>query len=167
MSSGVIVGINPTAVRTSAEGAEFRPGTLGTAVASNGAVVKYRYVQYNAGAGSVASVAGRVASVYAAGAAGGAATSPNIVTMDGSDSLPIGVGVLQAVIAASGYGWLQISGVATLSVALVAGADGNALTRVGASADTGDLDVAALVTDHVMATALDASASIVLLHCAA
>ena len=165
MSGGVIVGINPTAVRTSAEGAEFNPGTIGTALDADGKVLKYRYVQYEAGAGSVASVAGRFASVYAAGAAGGAATSPDIVTMDGSDSLPVGVGVFQAVIADGGYGWLQISGVATLSVALVAGADGNALTRVGASADTGDLDVSALVTDHICAIALDASASIVLLTC--
>lgn len=160
-----LIGVNLTNVRTSTEGAEFRLGTLALVTDPTLGDKLYRYVQYEAGAGSVASVAGRVGSVYAAGGAGGASTTPNVLTMDGSDSLNVGGGVFQAVIADGGFGWVQISGVATLSVALVAGADGNALTRVGASADTGDLDVSALVTDEICAIALDASASIVLLRC--
>jgi hypothetical protein len=160
-----LIGVDLTKVRTSSEGPEFRVGTLALVTSPTLGDKLYRYVQYNAGAGSVASVAGRVGSVYAAGAAGGAATTKNILTMDGSDSLNVGGGVFQAVIANGGYGWVQIRGTATLSVALVAGADGNALTRVGASADTGDLDVAALVTDNICAVALDASASIVHLNC--
>lgn len=164
MSGGVVIGIDPTKVRTSAEGPEFVPGTVG-AVMSNpstgeGGVKKYRYVRYRAGAGTIASVAGRVASNYAPG---GVSTGVcNEVTMDGSDSGGIGMGVLQAVIAADGYGWIQTKGKATLSVALTAGADGNALTRIGAGADDGSLDVSALVSDAIVAYAVDASASIIL-----
>jgi hypothetical protein len=58
------------------------------------------------------------------------------------------------------YCWIQIKGPATLNTALTAGADGNALTAVGSS--DGALDVSALVTDSVVAYAVDASAKIVL-----
>ena len=54
------------------------------------------------------------------------------------------------------YGWIQISGPATLTIALTAGADGNALTAVG-TAD-GALDVSGAVTDAVVAFADDISA---------
>jgi hypothetical protein len=91
------------------------------------------------------------------------AGSTTKVTSDLSDSAGVGAGVLQAVIADEGYGWIQISGVATLTPALTAGADGNALTPVGAT--DGTLDVSALVTDHICAIAVDASAKIVLLTC--
>ena len=53
------------------------------------------------------------------------------------------------------FGWFQIKGVATLTIALTAGADGNALTAVGA--DDGTLDVSGAVTDCVCAFAGDAS----------
>jgi len=51
---------------------------------------------------------------------------------------------------------VQIKGPATLTIALTAGADGNALTPVGAG--DGTLDVSALVTDHICAIADDVSA---------
>ena len=57
----------------------------------------------------------------------------------------------------------QTKGVATLTTALTAGADGNALTAVGAG--DGTLDVSALVTDFICAVAIDASAKIVMLTC--
>jgi len=114
----------------------------------------YKWVQYNAGVGNVAAVAGRVAYYYqAAGMAAG------VVTSDLSDSVNIGAGVLQAAIANGSYGWIQIKGPATLTIALTAGADGNALTPVGAT--DGTLDVSALVTDHICAYADDASASMI------
>jgi type 1 fimbria pilin len=53
------------------------------------------------------------------------------------------------------YGWIQIKGAATLSIALTAGADGDPLTPTG-SAD-GTLDVSGAVTDHVCAIAGDIS----------
>jgi hypothetical protein len=158
MSGGAVIGINPTSVRTSTEGPEFFLGTIARVI-DEGVTKTYKYVQYNSGAGTIAAVAGRVASYYAPG--GVSAGSDTVVTMDGSDTANLGAGVLQAVIATGGYGWIQIRGKATLSVALTAGADGNALTRVGAGADDGSLDVSALVSDAIVAFAVDASASIV------
>lgn len=161
MSGGVVIGIDITKTRTSTEGPEFALGTIGQVFAnpSTGASSKrYKYVQYNAGAGTVAAVAGRVAGYYAPG--GVSAGSDTVVTMDISDTALLGAGVLQAVIPASGYGWIQIGGKATLSVALASGADGNALAFLGA-ADTGTLTVAAAVTNAVVANAIDASASII------
>lgn len=114
---------------------------------------EYKYLQYDAGAGSVAAVAGNVA--YYQGTTGDGTKA----TSDLSDSCSVGAGVLQAALADGEYGWFQISGKATLTTALTAGADGNALTPVGST--DGTLDVSALVTDAICAYALDASAKIV------
>jgi hypothetical protein len=122
---------------------------------------EYRFVQYNGGAGSVAAAAGNFCYYYApSGASAGATT---VVTSDLSDSANVGAGVLQAVITSGDYGWIQTKGVATLTTALTAGADGNALTPVGST--DGTLDVSALVTDHIAAIAVDASAKIVFVTC--
>ncbi len=153
-----IAGINLTNVRTSTEGPEFAVGTVGSTFDGK----QYKYVKFNNGAGNVASVAGNVAYYYAvSGASAGETTE---VTMDVTDSGGVGAGVFQAVIADGGYGWLQTRGVATLTTALTAGADGNALTAVGAGAD-GTLDVSAAVTDFICAVAIDATAKIVMLMC--
>lgn len=118
----------------------------------------YKFVQYNSGAGTVAAAAGNVCYFYApSGTSAGATT---VVTSDLSDSAGVGAGVLQAVIATGEYGWIQTKGPATLTTALTAGADGNALTAVGAT--DGTLDVSALVTDAIVAYAIDASAKIVM-----
>lgn len=120
---------------------------------------RYRFVLFNDGAGNVAAVAGNFAYVYApSGTSAGATTT---VTSDLSDSAGVGAGVFMAAPADGEYCWVQIAGYATLNTALTAGADGNALTPVGAT--DGTLDVSALVTDHVCAIAIDASAKIVLL----
>lgn len=118
----------------------------------------YKYVQYNSGAGPVAAVAGNVAYFYAPGGISAGATT--VVTSDLSDSAGAGAGVLQAVIANGSYGWIQVRGAATITPALTAGADGNALTAVGAT--DGTLDVSFLVTDHICAVAIDASAKIIM-----
>ncbi len=149
-----IAGMDITKVRTNAEGPEFALGTIGQLKSGK----KYKYVQYNSGAGSVAAVAGNVAYYYAV--SGASAGQIDIVTSDLSDSAGLGAGVLQAVIATTGYGWIQITGPATLTTALTAGADGNALTAVGST--DGTLDVSALVTDSICAYAVDASAKIVM-----
>lgn len=122
---------------------------------------EYRFVQYNGGAGAVAAVAGNFAYYYAPSGASAGATS--VVTSDLTDSAGVGAGVLQAVIASGDYGWIQTRGVATLTTALTAGVDGNALTPVGAT--DGTLDVSALVSDHICAIAVDASAKIVFVTC--
>jgi hypothetical protein len=147
-----ITGVNRTKVAT--DEPEFALGTIAQEYDGK----KYKYVQYVGGAGSVAAVAGNVAFYYAV--SGASAGQVNIVTSDATDSGGIGAGVLQAVIPSSGYGWVQISGPATLTTALTAGADGNALTAVGAG--DGTLDVSALVTDAIVAYAVDASAKIIM-----
>lgn len=122
---------------------------------------KYKLYKFNNGAGNVAAVSGNFAYIYAvSGASAGETTE---VTMDLTDTQGIGAGVFQSVPADGEYCWLQVTGVATLTTALTAGADGNALTPVGST--DGTLDVSALVTDSICATAIDASAKIVMLHC--
>lgn len=119
---------------------------------------RYRFVQYNHGAGSVAAVAGNVSYFYAPGGVSAGAT--NVVTADLSDSAEVGAGVLCAAIPNGGYGWIQVGGVATLTPALTAGADGDPLTPTGAT--DGTLDVTAALTDAICAYAIDASAKIVM-----
>lgn len=153
----IIIGGNLTQVRTNAQGPEF---ALGTKYESPTGKV-YKYVQFNDGVGNVAAVAGNFAYYYAAG--GVSAGQVDIVTMDLSDSANVGAGVFQAVIADLGYGWIQIKGPATLTTALTAGADGNAMTAAGST--DGTIDVSAAVTDAICAIAIDASAKIVNLCC--
>jgi hypothetical protein len=123
---------------------------------------EYRYYKFNNGAGNVAAVVGNFAYFYAvSGASAGQTTE---VTMDVTDSGGVGAGVFQAVLTDGYWGWFQTRGVATLTTAHTAGADGNALTAVGAGAD-GALDVSALVSDYICAVAIDADAKIVMLTC--
>lgn len=117
----------------------------------------YRYVQYEAGAAAVAGVAGEVA-YYPTVAVGG--VTGTIVTSDLSDSIEVGAGVLQASLTDGSYGWVQVKGVADLSIGLTAGADGDPLTPTGAA--DGTLDVSAAVTDSICAHALDASEGIII-----
>jgi hypothetical protein len=146
-----VIGMNTSAVRTATEGPEFVVGTIGRD-AETGKM--YKYVKYDNGT-AVTAVAGNF--VYYIGETG------TTVTMDLSDSKYIGAGVLQAVIADLGYGWIQVAGQATLTTALTAGADGNALTPIGST--DGTLDVSAAVTDHICAIAVTAASKIVYLTC--
>ncbi len=153
----ILGGVNVTAVTTDA----IPKFTVGSIFEDDDGK-KYKYFLFNNGAGNVASVANEVGYYYGVSGAGAAANS-NTVTMDVTDSVGIAAGVFQAVIADGEYGWLQITGEATLNTALTAGADGNALTAVGTT--DGTLDVSALVTDAICAYAYDASAKIVKLCC--
>ncbi len=110
----------------------------------------YKWMQYDEGAAATDAVAGEVAYYYTLDG-----YKNNIVTSDLSDSVEIGAGVIQAVLSDNEYGWFQIKGEATLTIALTAGADGDPLTPTG-SAD-GTLDVSAAVTDNVCAIAGDIS----------
>lgn len=143
-----------TATTLATEGDGFSVGDIYRA----GDGKAYKFVQYDTGAGAVAAVAGNIAYYYApSGASAGATT---VVTSDLSDSAGLGAGVLMSAPADSEYCWIQIRGPATITPALTAGADGNALTAVGAS--DGTLDVSALVSDAVVAFAVDASAKIIM-----
>ncbi|MEN9924354.1 MAG: hypothetical protein RL268_480 [Pseudomonadota bacterium] len=125
---------------------------------------RYRFVLFDNGAGNVAAVAGNFAYVLAvSGASAGQTTT---VTMDLSDSAEVGAGVFQSVPADGEYCWVQISGFATLTTALTAGADGDNLTPTGSTDGTLDaIDTTSALTAnaHVCAIAIDASAKIVLL----
>lgn len=147
---GYQIGVDPTVIDSSPK---FKLGEL--AQQDDGKI--YKYVQYEAGSAAVAGVAGEVA--YYATVSVGNATG-TIVTSDLSDSDEVGAGVLQANLTDGSYGWIQVKGVATLTIALTAGADGDPLTATGAS--DGTLDVSALVTDVVCAVAIDASEKIIL-----
>lgn len=122
----------------------------------------YKWVTYNSGSGSVAAVIGNA--VYYHGDNAVVADSAADVTMDLTDGVSITAGILQAIIANGEYGWIQIKGVAVMTTAFKAGADGNAMTSIGATTD-GTLDVSALVTDHIAGIAIDISAKIILLDC--
>lgn len=145
------LGLDFSTIRTSAEGPEFKLGTVMSDNGVNGPCKTYKYIQYDTGAAGAAGVAGEVAYYYQAGG-----TQDSIVTSDLSDSVEIGAGVLQGAMADGSYGWVQIKGPATLSIALAALTDGAALTPTGGA--DGTLDVSALVTDHICAIADDASA---------
>lgn len=120
----------------------------------------YKFVIYDTGAGPVAAVAGNVCYYYApSGVSAGQTTT---VTSDLSDSAGLGAGILQSAPTDGQYCWIQTQGPATITPALTAGADGNALTAVGAT--DGTLDVSALVTDAIVAFAVDASAKIIMCH---
>jgi hypothetical protein len=142
-----IIGIDITDVSTIAK---FKLGTVAGDIGANGPQKTYKYIQFRANSGG-AGVAGQVAYYNAVNG-----YEISYVTSDVSDSSNIGAGVIQAAMASGTHGWIQIKGPATLSIALTAGADGNALTAPGAT--DGTLDVAGLVTDAVCAFALDASA---------
>lgn len=157
-----IIGLDADKIRTSSEGPEFALGTIGR-VDGSGAL--YKYVKYNGGAGSVAAAAGNFVYNYApSGASAGAYTE---VTSDLTDSGGIGMGVLQAVIANGGYGWIQITGYAVLAQTIEdSPVDGGPLTAIGAAADGAISTVAAgAAGSYCCGVAIDASAKKVFLQC--
>ena len=152
-----LIGADITATYDATQLAQQGPAGLGDLYTSSSSKV-YKFVQYETAAGAVAAVSGNVCYYYAPG--GVSAGSTTVVTSDLSDSAGLGAGVLQSAPADGEYCWVQIKGSATLTTALTAGADGNALTPVGST--DGTLDVSALVTDSICAHAVDASAKIVM-----
>lgn len=138
-------GMDLTLVGTTAV---HKPGSVG--MADDGKI--YKYLKYDIGAAAVAGVAGEVA--YYNEDSG---PIDFVVTSDLSDATgELGAGVLQVAMTDGQYGWFQIKGPATLSIALTAGADGDSLTPTGAGDGTLDLAVAA-ETDHICAQVIDAT----------
>ena len=134
---------------------EFTLGEIGQT--SDGKV--YKYIKYEQAAAAVDGVAGEVA--YYAKVAVGDATG-TIVTSDLSDSDEVGAGVLQASLTDGDFGWIQVKGLATLSITLTAGADGDNLTPTGAGDGTLDVNIATAADTNICATAMDASADIIM-----
>ena len=145
---GIVMGADIDAVYTTLD--EGKTPALGDCFYGSGNKV-YKFVQYSEQAAAVDGVAGEVA-YYVADSGYGASQ----VTSDLSASDEVGAGVLQAAMSDNEYGWIQIKGAATLTIALTAGADGDPLTATGAA--DGTLDVTAAATSPVCAIAADASA---------
>jgi hypothetical protein len=146
MTIAAILGIDVTAQSTTPE---FVPGSLGAVTDSNGTKL-YKYLKYDDASAGVSGVLGEVAYYHTLDG-----YKLHTCTSDLSDSIEIGAGVIQATIATDTYGWFQIKGAATLSIALTAGADGDPLTPTGAG--DGTLDVSSAATDNVCAIAGDIS----------
>ena len=151
-----IIGLGLAAINTAAA---FKLGTIAGNIGTEGPQKSYRYIKYVAGAAAVAGVAGEVA--YYATVAVGDATG-TVVTSDLSDSDAVGAGVLQASLTDGTFGWVQVKGPATLSIALTAGADGDALTPTGAGDGTLDVNIATAADTDICARAIDASANIIM-----
>ena len=147
MTIAAVMGIDPTSV---ADTPEFQLGQLGAIINDTSGTRIFKYLQYDTGTAGTAAVAGEVAYYYTLDG-----YKLFKVTSDLSDSIEIGAGVIQAVMTDGQYGWFQVTGVATLTIALTSGADGDPLTPTG-SAD-GTLDVSGAVTDNVCAIATDIS----------
>ena len=146
---GIVMGADIDAVYTTLD--EGKTPALGDCFYGSGNKV-YKFVQYSEEAAAVDGVAGEVA-YYVADSGYGASQ----VTSDLSASDEVGAGVLQAAMSDNEYGWIQIKGAATLTIALTAGVDGDPLTATGAT--DGTLDVTAAATSPVVAFAADASAN--------
>ena len=146
MTIAAVLGIDVTAQSTTPE---FIPGQLGVVTGSTGTKI-YKYLKYDDGTAAVDGVAGEVAYYFTLDG-----YKNHVCSSDLSDSIEIGAGVIQANIATETYGWFQIKGAATLSIALTAGADGDPLTPTGSADST--LDVNADVTSNVCAVAGDIS----------
>ena len=148
-----ISGIVADRVRTSAEGPEFTPGTIGWNQTSAGPK-GYIYVQDS---GSAITGDGYVALVDGSAFTAVMATTTTSAPGAGAGKL---AGVARAAIAASGYGWLQIFGAGTVLTA----ASCAAYTVINTTATAGQLDddaaVGAEVIDGiVLDTATGASAA--------
>jgi hypothetical protein len=127
MTIAAVLGIDVTAQSTTPE---FLPGQLGAVTDSNGTKL-YKYLKYDDASAGVSGVLGEVAYYHTLDG-----YKLHTCTSDLSDSIEIGAGVIQATIATETYGWFQIKGAATLSIALTAGADGDPLTPTGAGDGT-------------------------------
>lgn len=121
-----VMGIDPTKVRTSTEGPEFRVGTLGQVTGVTGGPKIYMYVS-----GAVAG-AGYVTLIDAAFAVV-AATTTSTAPAAGQGKA-VGVGV--AAIASGGYGWVQVYGVCSVRGA----ASMAAYTALNSTAASGVVD---------------------------
>lgn len=119
MSFAPVLGIDVTSV---SDTAEFLLGQHGAVIGSPTKL--YKYIQFDTGSAS-ASVAGEVCYYYTLDG-----YKNNVVTADLSDSVEIGAGVTPNVMTDGQYGWIQIKGPATLTIALTAGADGDPLERL-------------------------------------
>lgn len=122
----------------------------------------YKWCTYNSGTGTVAAVAGNTVVYHGDDAV--VVDSACDVTMDYTDGV-ICAGAIQAIVASGSYGWVQTKGIAVLTTALTAGADGDQMTPVGAADGTLDVVVTGAINGNIAGYAIDVSAKEVLLDC--
>lgn len=157
---GIAIGIDPTKVRTSAEGAEFKLGSMGYEQESAGAPTAAMGVTGGSGSQDNST------KIYMYVEAGEAITGDGyVVLVDGSAFTAVqatttaaapgtgtgkAVGVARAAIASGGFGWVQIYGSGVVRVSALA----VAYTRLNTTATAGQLDddatVGARVIDRVV-----------------
>lgn len=114
----------------------------------------YKYVQYKEEAAAVDGVAGEVC-YYVLDTGFGAHQVTSDLSASGGAGAEIGAGVLQAVMSDNEFGWIQIKGLAVLTITLTAGADGNALTPQGSADGTLDVVVTTVALGHICAYITD------------
>lgn len=151
-------GVNVTETLTATQLAEkgFTAGVIYSAQDGK----RYKLYQYDTGVGGITAVSGNAAYFYApSGTSAGAVT---VVTSDLTDSNEVGAGILQSAPGDGEYGWVQISGPATMADTLVSGADGDPLTPTGAADGRLTVINATVATSPVCAFAIDASAKIIM-----
>lgn len=124
-----VTGIDPTKVRTAAEGAEFKVGTLGAVVTSAGPKI-YVYIQSQSGG---LTAPGRV--VFIDGSNYEAALSTTAAAAPGTGTGKM-VGVTDTAIASLGFGWVQVYGPSLVRTS----ASAAAYTRLNTTATAGQLD---------------------------
>lgn len=142
-----VIGINPTSVRTSAEGPEFKLGTLGW----EGDAPTLLATAMGVTGGSGGAPEGCKCFMYVRADAGGFTGAGYVVLIDSSSfegdmadttaSAPgtgagKSVGVAAAAVAASGYGWVQVYGQCVVRTA----ANAAAYTILNTTATAGQLD---------------------------
>ncbi len=121
----------------------------------------YKYITYSEEAAAVDGVAGEVC-YYVADTGYGNNDVTSDLSASGGAGAEIGAGVLQAAMSDNEFGWIQIKGLATLTIALTAGADGNAVTPQGSADGTLDVVVTTVALGHICAYITDATAKEIL-----
>ena len=81
----------------------------------------------------------------------------NDVTSDLTASADIGAGILQAALSDNEFGWIQIKGPATLTIALTAATDDAPQVATGGNDGTMDINVATAANENIFAWSGDAS----------
>jgi hypothetical protein len=141
-----VMGIDPTKVRTSTEGPEFRVGTLGAVNGTTGGPKVYVYVSSVAGV----TAAGYVCTITEAAVAEMVTTTTAAAgTLKGAR-----VGTGTAAIAANGYGWVQIYGVCSVRCAAAAAI----YTELYTTATAGALDDASTAVAKIDGLVITAAA---------
>ena len=153
MSFAPVLGIDITQVH---DVPEFRAGQHGAVIGSPTKL--YKYVQYDTGDGSVAAVSGQACYYYLLTGYENSVVTSDLSDSNGGSNKELGAGILQSAPTDGQFCWIQIKGPATMSIALTAGDDGDALSATGATDGTLDLSNAVTHIDKLRcAYAIDAS----------